>query len=279
MTLFYRTLLLALAGVLAAVPVLAQTTGTTTTLAAAVVAAGQAAELTSATQINVTSATGIVVGDLVAVLRGQRVAEFMRVRSISGTYLTVSRGIDSRVVAHLNGATIYVDPEANYYRGADPSGACTRASEQYLPHINRTTGNISECSTANVWYRLDQQFDVHCNMVLSTDMVDRSCFTVPAATFYVVTAIRESHTGDEDAGTLTLLVTRQEATDTPSGGDALMTALDMTVQTDETVRTATLTTTVARLLLDAGDRLGLDFTDDVAGELIGVNVTITLAPY
>jgi hypothetical protein len=32
------------------------------------------------------------------------------------------------------------------------------------------------------------------------------------------------------------------------------------------------------LQLAAGNRLGLDFTDDVAGELVGVIVTFTLWP-
>ena len=270
--------LLALAVGLTAAPVVAQTTGTTTTLAAAVTAAGQAGETSSATQINVASATGIVVGDLVAVLRAGRVAEFMRVTAINGTYLTVSRGIDSRAVAHLNGATLYVDPEANYYRGADPSGACTRATEQYLPHINRTTGVVSECSTAGVWYRFHERFNVSCDTgILATGSVDQTCWS--ARDNYVITAISYVSQTAESGGTLTVIPRRQQGTEAPASGDSLATAISGVSTVAQTVTAFTLTTTGADLLLDAGDRLGIDFTDDVAGELLGVVITFTLAPY
>ena len=273
----FRTLL-ALAVGLTAAPVLAQTTGTTTTLAAAVTAAGQAGDTSSAQQINVASATGIVVGDLVAVLRGGRVAEFMRVQVINGTYLTVARGIDSRVVAHLNGATIYVDPEANYYRGADPTGACTRASEVYLPHINRTTGVVSECSTAGVWYRFHERILVSCATgILATGSVDQTCWS--ARDNYVITAISYVSQVVETAGTLTVIPRRQQGTEAPASGDSLATAISGVSTVAQTVTAFTLTTTGADLLLDAGDRLGIDFTDDVAGELLGVVITFTLAPY
>jgi hypothetical protein len=39
-----------------------------------------------------------------------------------------------------------------------------------------------------------------------------------------------------------------------------------------------LTATQSLLILAAGDRLGIDFTDDVAGELAGTLVTFTLVP-
>src|SRR3990167_2819397 len=110
-----RTALLALAALVSAAPLLAQTTLTSTTLAAAVTASATA----TATQINVTSATGIEVDDLIAVLADNRVAELMRVRAINGTFITVSRGVDSRAVAHLSGATLYHAPPAQFYR-ADP---------------------------------------------------------------------------------------------------------------------------------------------------------------
>ena len=46
----------------------------------------------------------------------------------------------------------------------------------------------------------------------------------------------------------------------------------------QTVATATLTSTEANLIVNTGDRLGLDYTDDTAGELAGVTVTFFLYP-
>ena len=249
----------------------AQTTLTSTTLAAAATA--------TATTVSVASATGIEVGDYLAVLSRNQVAELMTVRAINGTFLTVSRGVQFPAVAHLNGATLYHAPPAQFYT-TDPvvGTACTRAGELYLPHINRVSRTVTQCSTAAVWYRLDQQFTVKCwSGALATGSIDQTCWLSDGN--YVVTQITEVHTVKEAAGTLTLIAKRQQGTEAPASGDVLMTALDMAAAaTVETVRTATLTTTGADLLFDAGDRIGLDFTDDVAGELAGVVVTVTLAP-
>ena len=61
---------------------------------------------------------------------------------------------------------------------------------------------------------------------------------------------------------------------------ALATAINSVAGTTpaETVVTATLTTSEALLILETGNRLGLDFTDDVPGELLGVVVTFYLYP-
>jgi hypothetical protein len=253
-----------------AVPSFAQTSLTSTTLAAAVTA--------SAAQINVASATGIEVGDRVAVLAQNRVAEFMRVRAINGTFITVSRGVDSRALAHLSGATLYHAPEAQFYRDDPVVGtSCTRANELYLPHINTSSKNITQCSTAAVWYRLDQQFVVDCFAgPLATSSVDQSCWTANGN--YVITGITYVSKVAESAGTLTVIPRRQQGTEAPASGDALATAISGVSTVAETVTAFTLTTTGADLLLDSGDRLGIDFTDDVAGELLGVVITFTLAP-
>lgn len=270
----FRHALLALAVLLAAAaPTLAQTTLTSTTLAAAVTAGTN-----PATQINVASATGIEVDDLIAVLADNRVSEVMRVRAINGTYITVSRGVDSRAVAHLSGATLYHAPAAQFYRNDPPVGSdCERSEEQYLPHINTSSKLITECSTGDVWYRLDQQFNVSCSTgVLFGDSIDQTCWT--ARRDYVVTAISYVSRVAESAGTLTVIPRRQQGTEAPASGDSLATAISGVSTVAETVTAFTLTTTGADLLLDAGDRLGIDFTDDVAGELAGVIITFTLAP-
>lgn len=266
-----RSLLATVGLVLAfAVSAFAQTTVTSTTLAAAVGATDS--------QINVASATGVEVNDRVAIVSDNRVAEFVRVRAINGTFLTVSRGVDSRAIAHLSGATVYHAPEAQFYR-ADPmpGSACTSTSELYLPHINTTSKTISQCSPASVWYRLDAQFTVPCfTGVLATSSVDQSCWTVNGN--YVITGITYVSKVVEAAGTLTVIPRRQQGTEAPASGDALATAISGVSTVAETVTSFTLTTTGSLLLLSSGERLGLDFTDDVAGELLGVLVTFTLAP-
>lgn len=253
------------------VPSFAQTSITSTTLAAAAAA--------TASQINVASATGIEVGDRVAVLANNRVAEFMRVRAINGTFITVSRGVDSSVLAHLSGATVYHAPEAQFYRNDPVVGtACTRASELYLPHINISSKTLTQCSTASVWYRMDQTFTVACHFALVADMVDNTCWQAQGN--YVLTQVNYVSKVVESAGTLTVIAKRQQGTEAPASGDALITAINAVSggTTAETVVTATLTTTGADLLFDAGDRLGIDFTDDTAGELAGVTITVTFAP-
>jgi hypothetical protein len=254
-----------------AVPSFAQTTLTSTTLAAAASA--------TATQVRVASNSGIEVGDYMAVLARNQVAEIMTVQAINGTFITVRRGTQFPAVAHLNASTLYHAPPAQFYTtDPSPGTTCTRANELYLPHINRTSRSIAQCSTAGVWYRLNEQFTVKCwSGALATGSIDQTCWLADGN--YVITQITEVHTVKETGGTLTLIVKRQQGTEAAASGDVLMTALDMAAAgTAETVRTAVLTTTGTDLLLDAGDRIGLDFTDDVAGELAGVVVTITLAP-
>lgn len=264
-----RTLMATVSLMLAlAVSAIAQTTLTSTTLAAAVGA--------SETQVNVTSATGIEVNDLVAILNKNSVAEVVRVRVINGTFLTVSRAVAGLSLAHASLSTIYHAPEAQYYRGADQRGTCTRASERFLPHISLTTLNVSECSPASVWYRLDEQFTVDCQRSLFTDQIDYSCFSVRAN--YVITAISYVSTVAESAGTLTVRPMRQQGTEAAASGDLLATAISGVSTVAQTVTAYTLSATSAFLLVSAGERLGIDYTDDVAGELSGVLVTFTLAP-
>ena len=160
-----------------AVPSFAQTTLTSTTFAAAVTA--------TATQVNVASASGIEVGDYLAALSDNRVTELMTVRVINGTFLTVSRGVQFPAVAHPSAAVLYHAPQAQFYT-TDPivGSTCTRANEQYLPHINRTSRLVFDCATAGgVWYRLDAPNDASRNVrtVVGTSTPDGSNPT-PVAT-------------------------------------------------------------------------------------------------
>lgn len=100
--------------------------------------------------------------------------ELMQVVSISGTSVTVIRGVGSTAAAsHASGALVFVVPAAaaaswpapigNTDWG--PQGSCTRTNELYLPRIAFTSGNISDClggqwmqgdssqTTRPVWFR------------------------------------------------------------------------------------------------------------------------------
>jgi hypothetical protein len=269
-----RSLLFALVAIVTvAVPSFAQTTISSTTLGAAVAATDP--------QFNVASVSGMVVGDLAVVIAGNRVREVAVIREINSPYIRVSRHAvpvqdADRATTHANGSTVYFGVKARFY-SSDVAGTCTRASERFLPHINPSSGNVSQCSPAGVWYRLDEQFTVACYTgPLATHSVDQSCWTVDRN--YVITKITYVSKVVETAGTLTIIPRRQQSTEAPASGDALATAISGVSTVAETVTDFTLTTTSALLLLTEDERLGLDFTDDVAGELLGVLVTFTLAP-
>lgn len=115
---------------------------------------------------------------------------------------------------------------------------------------------------------------VNCTAVAVADQVDQSCFIADRS--YTVTRIDEVHTTAESAGTLGIMPKKQEGTEAPASGQSLLSSAFDGTGTAETVQNGTLTGTSADLDLVAGDRLGLDFTDDTAGELAGVVITFVL---
>lgn len=116
--------------------------------------------------------------------------------------------------------------------------------------------------------------------LLVADQIDQSFFVanVPCE----VIAAREVHTTAESGGTLNIQLVRQQGTEAPASGDALLTnntnAGWAGTGTAQTVQVGTLIATQATKQLAVGDRLGLDFTGDVAGELAGTCVTVALLP-
>lgn len=259
-----------------AVPSFAQTTLNSTTLAAAVTNA-------NATQFQLASTTNVSAGDYIAVVSGNVVREIALVRAVNSPYVTVTRDAlafssERKARLHASGTLVYTGAKTRFY-SYNVAGSCTQAQEQFLPHIATTTGFIYQCSPAGVWYRLDQQFDVRCYTgALATGSVDQSCWTVSGN--YVITKITYVAKVAEAAGTLTIIPRRQQGTEAPASGDALATAINAVAAgtAAETVTDFTLTATSSLLLLSEDERLGLDFTDDVAGELAGVVVTFTVAP-
>jgi hypothetical protein len=247
----------------------AQTTVNSTTTAAAVTVTDR--------QVRLTSASTVAVRDILYIDQ-----EAMSVTAINGVYATVARGVEgTRAAAHSTLARVYTGPRLRFAQPRPARGACTRTAETYLPRIVPSTGEIWDClAGAGVWIMTSGSGPartVECFVgVLITSNVDQTCFIADRA--YYVARIQEIHTTAESGGTLTLIPRRQQGTEAAASGDALATAIDMVGAgaVAQTLKTATLTTTTSDLILNAGDRLGLDFTDDTAGELAGVIVEFTL---
>jgi len=125
---------------------------------------------------------------------------------------------------------------------------------------------------------MTNKFVATSNHILVADMVDRSFYIAPFPVH--VDSIQYVALTPESAGTLTFLVRRCQGVEAPASGDALMTAANAVgaALVTQTVYTAALTGTAADLYLNTGDRLAMDFTDDTAGELAGLSVTVTLSP-
>lgn len=271
-----RSLMVAVGILLAlTVPSFAQTTLNSTTLAAAVSSA-------TASQFQLASTSNITAGDYLAVVSGNVVREIVTVRTVASPYVTVTRdtvGINSQRAArlHASGTTVYTGAKARFYSN-DVNGTCTASAEAYLPHIVTTSGFLYQCNAGGVWYRTDQTFNVTCRALLVADQIDQSCWTANGN--YLVTGISFVSTTAESGGTLTTIPRKQTTTQAVASGAALATAVSGVSATTaaQTVTSYTLTTTGADLLVASGNRLGVDFTDDVAGELAGTTVTFTLAP-
>ena len=149
----------------------AQTILTTTTLSAALQGMGSVNGATptgNMSILSITSATGIsapapntsFTSGLVSTSDAQTYLyvdrELMQVKAVSGTTITVIRGIGSTATAaHASGALVFVVPvsaqivwSGSTYGQAPavPEGSCTRASELYLPRIQFESGIISDCN-------------------------------------------------------------------------------------------------------------------------------------
>lgn len=122
----------------------AQTALTSTVLTATLSASG------SANRMTVSSATGFTASSgttdyLVYVDR-----ELMRVQAVSGTTITVQRGLQrTAIAAHLSGALVWVGPATSFAQTDPIPGNCTSAaaSQQYSPVINVVNGNMWECTS------------------------------------------------------------------------------------------------------------------------------------
>lgn len=140
----FLKLLVILAGV--GSPAFAQTSINATTLGSAVTAINQRT-------LKLASVTGVVAP---SALTGSGSVLFIdteafTVTSVSGTYVTVTRGASGTAAsAHVSGAMVLIGPPQAFIANPfDPSGACTVGAGifQYSPVINVRTGNEWLCSS------------------------------------------------------------------------------------------------------------------------------------
>lgn len=125
---------------LAALPVSAQTALNSTTLSAAITETQQ--------YVPLTSSTNVALKDILFIDR-----EAIQVNALSGNTVTaVTRGVGGTVASpHVTTSLVYTGPRQRFYGGVKP-GACTRTSEQFLPHIVLPAGEVWDCPVgAGIW--------------------------------------------------------------------------------------------------------------------------------
>ena len=108
--------------------------------------------------------------------------------------------------------------------------------------------------------------------IFDASPADKSVFIAPHD--LVVRRIDYTHsTAGSDGGAVTLQVVKMTGTQAPSAGSAMLATAFNGKGTALTVQAGALTGTSANLRLNAGDRIGLDYTGTLTA-LAGVNLTV-----
>lgn len=116
-------------------------------------------------------------------------------------------------------------------------------------------------------------FYISHTIVANADNVDQSIFTCPAGSIFVFLGASENHTvAGTNGSDVTLQLRRQQGTEAPASGDALLNTAFNMKGTAETPQNADIVASLSTRTFYPGDRLGLDFTGTVT-DLAGVNVT------
>lgn len=138
-----RILILTLAVLLVGASGQAQTAVDHTTFSAAVSA--------TATRVTVSAASGAASGGYLFVE-----GELMAVQTVSGTTLTVRRGVAGGGAATQHGVDAIVWVGAGEeFDSFNVAGPCTASSELYVPHINTAENRIFDCASAGYWAERD----------------------------------------------------------------------------------------------------------------------------
>lgn len=80
--------------------------------------------------------------------------EAMRIRAVSGTTITVDRGVDGTQTAHRTASVVFTQRvQAFILQDKIANTTCTRAAEVYMPQVNPRTGNIWDCDSGLGYWR------------------------------------------------------------------------------------------------------------------------------
>lgn len=122
-----------------------------------------------------------------------------------------------------------------------------------------------------------QRNSINLPIPLNGDNVDQCIFIAPYA--MTISGIVEIHaTAGNDAGAVTLALTKDTGTTAPGAGTSMMSGTFNLKATANTQQSATLTSTTSVLTLAAGDRIGANFTGTIT-TLAGVVVTLYFSPH
>lgn len=262
---FTLAVLLALAA--SVPPAWAQATLNSTTLSNAIDA--------TQTRFVVASATNVAADYILFVDR-----EAIKVNTLSGTTVTVTRGYSgTRAAAHAAAAITYTGP-ANYYSAVSvtPGSTCTSTAEVAIPRVVLPTGNVYKCSNSQ-WEQIGAVIgQVQASFVqgaTAADALDSVFFL--ADRDFIVTAVSAVWSTAESTGSMDIMVEKLTGTTACASGTDLMSAVIAGTGTANTVTTASLTATAANLFVAEGNRLCVDLTA-TPNEVANMVVTVTLVP-
>lgn len=201
--------------------------------------------------------------------------------AVAGETITaVRRGIvDGLDVSSLDyGAIVFLSDTDG--RVADAHGTLIRPIGRVIPATAVPLGTAYDRLLELDFSMPERVFYVPHTALLVADQIDQTVFLATRACQLI--GASEVHKTAESGGTLHIQLTRQQSTEAPASGDALLTnntnaGFDGT-GTAETVQAGTLISTVATKQFAVGDRLGWDYTGDTAGELAGVHITAAFMP-
>ena len=260
-----KVLFLAVALALSAIPGWAQTTTTTTTIT-------EPLTNTNGTSVVVASATGITASTASAQRFVLVDRELMQVRTVSGTTLTVMRGVGGTAATeHADNANLIFGPAGTwnpatgsargvFVTGAAPIGTCTAGESEYLPVFHVPTAGQYDCLSSE-WRPLVDRFTAALIFEGATNNASETTLTITEPTADRTVTIPDQ-TGNvllfANANTQDVSIILEGAT-----ADAFETTLTATDPTAD--RTVTLPDAGGTVMLSSLATNGADAANAVTG--------------
>lgn len=229
------------------------------------------------TILRVASSSGITAGTTMLYID----REAINVLAVSGTSLTVSRGVrGTRGGGHVSGAIVYHGPP-QYFTANDYAGSCTSTNELVLPLINIMNGNRFDCK-GGVWIALNEKpvVAVFQQGATPADALDTIFFVADQA--YAISGVKAVWGTAEVTGDMDIMVKKLTGTTAcASGTNVLSAVIDASSNggggTANTTNTGSLSATASALRLAAGDRLCVNLTP-TPNEIANMVVAVELHP-